>query len=172
MRFSLVPARADDLPDIVAIYNSTIASREVTADLTPVSVQSRQAWFDAHQKPTRPLWVVQTPELPIAGWMSLSDFYGRPAYDHTAEVSIYLHEQARGHGLGRALLREAVRLSPGLGVYSLLGFVFGHNTASVRLFESEGFARWGDLPRVAELDGLERDLVIFGKRIAQPGSIC
>ncbi|HSH37692.1 MAG TPA: hypothetical protein VK993_02805 [Chthoniobacterales bacterium] len=43
----------------------------------------------------------------------------------------------------------------------------GHNTASVRLFEQIGFERWGLLPRVARLDGLERDILIVGRHIAQ-----
>ena len=43
-------ARPEDLPLIVDIYNSTIASREVTADTEPVSVASRQQWFDDRSK--------------------------------------------------------------------------------------------------------------------------
>jgi len=38
-----------DLPAIVEIYNSTIPGRMVTADLEPVTVESRRAWFQAHQ---------------------------------------------------------------------------------------------------------------------------
>ncbi|MEP6686317.1 MAG: N-acetyltransferase, partial [Verrucomicrobiota bacterium] len=51
---------------------------------------------------------------------------------------------------------------PRLGLKTLLGFIFAHNDASLRLFEKFGFHRWGVLPRVAELDGVERDLIIVG----------
>ena len=51
-------ARRDDLPVIVDIYNSTIASREVTADTEPVTVASREGWFDDHTPDRRPLWVI------------------------------------------------------------------------------------------------------------------
>jgi phosphinothricin acetyltransferase len=47
----------------------------------------------------------------------------------------------------------------------LLGFIFGHNEPSLKLFERFGFEKWGHLPSVAELDGIERDLVIVGKRV-------
>ena len=47
----------------------------------------------------------------------------------------------------------------------MLGFIFGHNEPSLRLFRGFGFADWGTLPRVAVLDGVERDLVILGKRL-------
>lgn len=153
-----------DLPAIVAIYNSTIASRQVTADTEPVSVQSRQAWFDEHQPERRPLWVAER-DGEIIGWLSYSNFYGRPAYAGTAELSIYLHEKARGQGLGRYFLEQAIAHAPQIKVHTLLGFIFGHNDPSLKLFGAMGFEQWAHLPRVATLDGVERDLVILGKRL-------
>ena len=164
--FTVRLATRDNLPGIVDIYNSTVASRMVTADTEPVSVASREAWFDAHQPERRPLWVCDAADGRMAGWVSFSDFYGRPAYGATAEVSIYLHEDFRGQGLGRFLLEAAIAHAPKVGVDTLLGFIFGHNAPSLALFERHGFARWGDLPRVAVLDGVERDLVILGRRLA------
>lgn len=158
-------ARREDLDAIVAIYNSTIASREVTADTEPVSVASRQAWFDEHTPDRRPLWVAER-DGEVLGWLSYSSFYGRPAYSGTAELSIYIREKARGQGLGRYLLGQAIACAPALDVRTLLGFVFGHNQASLKLFEAFAFERWADMPRVAMLDGVERDLVIVGKRVA------
>jgi L-amino acid N-acyltransferase YncA len=173
MHVSYRDATLDDLPEIVAIYNSTIASREVTADLTPVAVESRLPWFHAHGPRTRPLWVVENaPETAaatgkrIAAWLSFSDFYGRPAYARTAELSIYLDESARGRGLGTRLVALALEAAPALGIDTLLGFIFGHNAASLALFRRCGFQDWGLLPRVAVLDGIERDLVILGRRVS------
>jgi L-amino acid N-acyltransferase YncA len=157
-------ATLDDLPAIVAIYNSTVPSRQVTADLEPVSVDSRLAWFGAHGPEKRPLWVIEEAGSVIA-WLSFSDFYGRPAYQRTAEISIYLDERARGKGLGKELLRTALEVAPRLGIDTVLGFIFGHNEPSLRLFRSFGFGEWGTLPRVAVLDGVERDLVILGLRL-------
>ncbi|AMP15220.1 putative phosphinothricin acetyltransferase YwnH [Collimonas pratensis] len=102
----------------------------------------------------------------LLGWLSYSDFYGRPAYSGTAELSIYIHEDARGKGMGRYLLGQAIAHAPSIGVHTLLGFVFGHNQPSLKLFDAFGFERWANMPRVATLDGIERDLVILGKRVA------
>ena len=162
--FSYRIARFDDLPQIVAIYNSTIASRQVTADTEPVSVESRHAWFYEHTPERRPLWVSES-DGKITGWLSFSNFYGRPAYSGTAELSIYLHEDARGQGLGRRFLTIAIEHAPKIGVHTLLGFIFGHNTPSLKLFEAFDFTVWANMPRVANLDGIERDLIILGKRI-------
>ncbi|WP_174872961.1 GNAT family N-acetyltransferase [Vogesella oryzae] len=161
---SLRLATREDLPTIVAIYNSTIAGRMVTADLEPVSVASREDWFAAHDPQRRPLWVAEQ-DGRIAGWISLSDFYGRPAYNGTAEVSIYLDEACRGRGLGRRLLQEAIERAPAYGVDTLLGFIFGHNAPSMALFRHFGFAEWANLPQVAVLDGVRRDLIILGKKL-------
>lgn len=160
-------ATLDDLPTIVAIYNSTIASREVTADTEPVSVESRLPWFHEHQPARRPLWVVEEVGRDgIIGWISYSNFYGRPAYSGTAEVSIYIDEAWRGKGVGRYALQEAIDFAPQVNVHTVLGFIFGHNKASLALFEKFGFETWANLPRVANLDGIERDLIILGKRVA------
>lgn len=164
-RLSYRLAVADDLPAIVAIYNSTIAGRQVTADTEEISVNSRLEWFAAHTPERRPLWVVPDNSGGLAGWLSYSDFYGRPAYNGTAELSIYLHESARGRGLGRFLLQEAIAHAPQIQVHTLLGFIFGHNQASLRLFYQAGFEKWAELPRVASLDQTERDLLILGKRV-------
>lgn len=157
-------ARREDLPQIVAIYNATVASRMVTADTEPVSVDSRVRWFDEHLPSSRPLWVVEA-QGEIAAWLSFSSFYGRPAYHRTAELSVYVHEAHRQRGLARYLLTQALLAAPALEIDTLLGFIFGHNLPSLALFETFGFSRWGLLPRVAVLDGIERDLAIVGRRV-------
>lgn len=168
------PATLNDLPAIVAIYNSTVASREVTADTEPVTVASRLAWFAEHTPERRPLWVIEKADAPIPqegeepdliGWISYSNFYGRPAYAGTAEVSIYIDETWRGKGVGRYALAEAIAFAPKIKVHTLLGFIFGHNQPSLALFAKFGFDTWANLPRVANLDGTERDLIILGKRV-------
>jgi L-amino acid N-acyltransferase YncA len=160
-------ATPDDLPTIVAIYNSTIASREVTADTEPVSVESRLPWFHEHTPERRPLWIIEEEGRDgIVGWISYSNFYGRPAYSGTAEVSIYIDEAWRGKGVGKYALTEAIEFAPQIKVHTLLGFIFGHNQPSLGLFRKFGFETWANFPRVANLDGIERDLIILGKRVA------
>ena len=158
-------ARPEHLSSIVAIYNSTIASRMVTADTEPVSTDSRLDWYHEHSPDKHPLWIVENEDHEIIGWVSFQAFYGRPAYNATAEISIYIHQDHRGKGLGRKLLQHSIEKSPDLGIKTLLGFIFAHNEASLKLFHSEGFEDWGHLPNIAELDGIERTLMIVGKRV-------
>ena len=165
MTLACRPAQSADLPQIVEIYNSTVASRMVTADTEPVSVESRRRWFEQHVPTSRPLWVVDR-GAEVAAWLSLSDFYGRPAYAGTAELSVYVAPAHARRGVGNALVSHAVAAAPQLGLSTVLGFVFGHNGPSLALLGRHGFTAWGRLPRVAVLDGVERDLVIVGLRVA------
>lgn len=158
-------ARLEDLPSIVAIYNSIIPGRMVTADLEPITVESRVPWLQAHDPARRPIWVAEDAGNVIA-WLSFDTFYPRAAYDGTAMVAIYLAESHRGRGLGKWLLARAIEHAPSLGVRVLLGYIFAHNEPSLRLFARFGFERWAHLPGVTRLDGVDRDVIIMGKRIA------
>lgn len=157
-------AQPKDLERIVKTYNSTVASRLVTADLEEVSIESKQDWFDSHSPDKRPLWLVFM-NGEYAGWMSFNSFYGRPAYNGAVEVSIYLEEKSRGKGLGKACLQKAIAEAPGLQIHSLMGFIFGHNIPSLNLFYAYGFEKWAHLPGLANMDGILRDLFILGKKV-------
>ncbi|MEG3939064.1 N-acetyltransferase family protein [Microcoleus sp. S36b_A3] len=152
-----------DLPAIVQIYNAAIPGRLSTADLEPVSVESRLAWYREHSPNSWPIWVMES-EQNIVGWLSFQLFYGRAAYQHTAEVSLYVSPDRQRCGIGQKLLQSAILRSPELQLKNLIGMIFAHNRPSLRLFEKFGFQQWGYLPQVTELDGVERDIVILGLR--------
>ncbi len=157
-------ATEKDLPIIIEIYNSTIDSRMVTADTTPVSAESRVAWFRAHTPEHHPIWVAEIAGE-ICGWISFESFHQRPAYHQTAELSIYLHEGFRGQGLGATFLEKALTSCEQLQIRTLLGYIFAHNKPSLSLFRKFGFEQWAHFPKVAILDEVERDLIIVGKRV-------
>ncbi|MEA5554315.1 GNAT family N-acetyltransferase [Anabaena cylindrica UHCC 0172] len=160
-------ATETDLPDIVAIYNAAVPSLMATADLEPVSVESRLAWFKGRVPSQRPLWIIEI-DGAIAGWLSFQSFYGRPAYHSTAEISIYISPNFQKQGLGKQLLAKAINESSNLGLKTLVSFIFAHNHPSLKLFEKFGFQHWGHLPKIADLAGVERDLIIMGLRVCKP----
>lgn len=157
-------AELSDLPFIVDVYNSTIASRMVTADLHPIQIEDRLKWFHQHNPTTRPLWIIYQADL-ACGWVSLSSFYGRAAFNKTAEISIYLHPDFRGQQLGEQIITHVEKQCPLFGIETILSFIFHHNYPSVKLFSRLGYQQWGLFPEVAELDNTKRDLVIFGKKL-------
>jgi L-amino acid N-acyltransferase YncA len=107
----------------------------------------------------------------VVGWLSVQRFYGRCAYAGTVEVSIYVAENQQGQGIGQELLRYAIATCPQIGITCLMGLIFAHNQPSLRLFQKFGFAKWGHLPQIAQLDGVKRDLVILGLHLSNPQSV-
>lgn len=154
-----------DLPAIVAIYNAAIPGRTATADTEPVTVEARREWFAQHDPSRRPLWVAEI-DGGVVAWIGLSSFYGgRPAYDATAEVSMYIAPAYQNRRLGRDLMNRMVAACPRLGVTALLGMYFDHNEASRRLCMALGFEQVGHLPRIAKLDRADCGLIIALLRI-------
>jgi L-amino acid N-acyltransferase YncA len=151
-----------DLDAIVAIYNQTIPSRMATADLDPIHPEQRAVWLAEHQPDHHPIWVAELGGA-VVGWLSISLFRDRLAYEATAEVSVYVDAAHRRTGIARVLLDRAVRRAPGLGLNRLVGIIFGHNTPSLDLFGQAGFERWGLLPGVCRLDDRIADVVIVGR---------
>ncbi|MCL2926705.1 MAG: GNAT family N-acetyltransferase [Trichodesmium sp. St16_bin4-tuft] len=159
-------AEAKDLTVIVKIYNASIPSRIATGDLELISIENRISWYQEHSPDSRPILVVELDGQVIA-WLSFQSFDDRPAYQATAEISIYVAPEYKGQGIGKKLLSEAIYRSPQLGIKTLLGFIFAHNIPSLSLFNKFGFQHWGYLPKVADLDGIKGDLVILGLHVLE-----
>jgi L-amino acid N-acyltransferase YncA/predicted O-methyltransferase YrrM len=150
-----------DIPAIVAIYNAAIATRIATAQLEPVRIAEGHNWLSKNSD-DYPFWVAET-DGDVAGWLSFKQFLPRCAYRGTAEISVYVDQKFRRRGVARRLLKEAIARAPSLGINALVGLIFGHNKPSLKLFEQLGFQRWGEMPGIARLENVERDLIVMGQ---------
>jgi L-amino acid N-acyltransferase YncA len=154
-----------DLPSIVDIYNQSIPGGWSTADTQPVAVADRVEWFRKFDPARRPIWVAEVDGRVVAT-VYLSSFYGgRPAYDATAEVSVYVATACQRQGIGRRLKQWVIEQCPRLGVTTLLSMHFDHNAATGRINESLGFQQMGHLTEIATVQGQKRGLMIWALRI-------
>ncbi|MES2569462.1 MAG: N-acetyltransferase family protein [Verrucomicrobiota bacterium] len=154
-----------DLSSIVDIYNQSIPGAWSTADTRPVTVAERVEWFRRHDPARRPLWVAELDGRMVA-WVGLTSFYaGRPAYDATAEISLYIATAYHRRGIGSFLKRRMIAHCPQLGVTTLISMYFDHNEATRRLNQRLGFQQAGHLPEIAVVNAHSRGLVIALLRI-------
>jgi L-amino acid N-acyltransferase YncA len=154
-----------DLPAIVDIYNQSIPAGWSTADTSPITVTDRLEWFRKFDQAKRPIWVAEV-DGSVVAVAYLSSFYGgRPAYDATAEVSLYIATPYQRRGIGRRFKRWVIEQCPRLGVTTLLSMHFDHNEATRRINESLGFRQQGHLTEIAVVQGQKRGLVISALRI-------
>jgi L-amino acid N-acyltransferase YncA len=165
-------ATENDLPRIVEIYNFAVATRKCSCDLKPTTVEAKRPSFLEHTPNHRPFWVADDasrPDCGVAGYLGFFHFMNeRPGYFITADLAIYLHPEHQGKGLGTYLINQAIERSPALGIETLTATIFASNESSIALFTKMGFERWGFMPRVARLEGVEKDLVLVGRRLREP----
>ncbi|MFO0925029.1 MAG: N-acetyltransferase family protein [Pirellulales bacterium] len=172
MNFTIRDAEETDLPRIVEIYNHAVASRTCSCDLNPTSVEARRSSFREHTRDHRPFWVAEDSDRSAFGPIGYLAFFHfmneRPGYFITADLAVYLHPDYQGKGLGTFLLQKAIERAPSLGIETLTATIFASNEASIGLFKKMGFETWGYMPRVARLEGIEKDVVLVGKRLCEP----
>ena len=99
----------------------------------------------------------------VVGWGSLNAFNPRPAYDHVADFSVYVAREARGRGIGDALLSALENRAPALGYHKLALAAFPHNAAGMRLYERHGFTTVGTYREHGWLDGQWVDVIVMEK---------
>jgi L-amino acid N-acyltransferase YncA len=160
-------AESKDLPAIVAIYNQAIPSHRSTANTTPHTVESHEAWFLQHEPDKHPIFVAEAAGR-IIGWCSLSAYRpGRSALRFTAEISYYVEKGYRHQGVGSGLLGLALNACSSLGIKTLIAVLIDRNEASKKLLEKLGFQQWGYLPGVLDFNGQEYGEYYYGKRVSE-----
>lgn len=154
-----------DWSEIIEIYNEAVALRTATADTEPVTVDSKRDWLEGHLNECFPILVCEI-ESKVVGWCSLSIYrHGRPAFDRTVEVSYYVSKDNQGKGMATQLLEQAIAECSRLGYRTLVAILLDVNVPSIRLLEKFGFAEWGRMPGIAEIDEAEYDHLYFGKHL-------
>lgn len=165
MSYQIRLAQDGDLSQIVAIFNQAIP-RGVNDDTTPLAVADRQKWFEQFDG-THPLWVMIVDDQ-IIGWCALEYFYPHPAYHHSAEIAIYIHDDFQGQRLGRDLLEYVDdQIEKHLTLKTVIAYVYAENGPSQHLFRASGYEQWGSLPQISEINGEMRTLLVFGKHFNQ-----
>lgn len=152
-------ARPGDAGRIVEIYNHYVLHSTVTFDTEPKTPEDRVAWLQARSQ--RHPVLVAVVEDRVLGWGSLSPWHERPAYDHSVEVSAYVAPDARGQGIGSALMRCLIERATGLGHHALISQIVAGNDASLALGERFGYRVVGTLPEVGRKFGRWLDVVLL-----------
>ncbi|HJZ91988.1 MAG TPA: GNAT family N-acetyltransferase [Gemmataceae bacterium] len=127
-------ATADDLPAIRTIYNHYVVTSTCTFQLEPDTESERLAWF-RDRSPAHPV-VVADAGGEVVGWAALSAWNKRAAYARSVEASVYVRADARGRGVGRALLADLVERAKALGHHVVIGGACTEHAASIRLLEA------------------------------------
>lgn len=110
----------------------------------------------------------------VLGWAAASAVSSRCVYAGVAEVSVYVAAEARGRGVGRALLAALITASERAGYWTLQAGIFPENEGSLALHEALGFRRVGVRSRLGRMShgpmrGAWRDVVLLERRSEATG---
>ncbi len=140
------PANKKDVEAIMHIYNDAILTTTATFDTEIKTYDDRLAWFNGHDA-KHPVLVGEINNS-VIGWASLTRWSDRCAYDGTAEVSVYVHKDHRGKGVGKRLLEILVHEGEKAGLHYLLARISQGNEASIHIHTQFGFTHVGVMHQV------------------------
>jgi phosphinothricin acetyltransferase len=159
------PVALRDADALRAIYNDAVATTTATMDTEPRSPEQQAVWMDAHDGDPYPAFVAEDAAGHVLGYASLSPYNPKSGYNTTAEVSVYVHRDWRGHGIGGQLLAELVADAERRGFRALVALITSGNEASRRLHRRHGFATVGTLNHVARKFDRWVDVTILQKSL-------
>jgi phosphinothricin acetyltransferase len=162
------PATLDDLEPIREIYNDAVLNTVATFDTVPKSPEDQRRWFGEHA-PRYPVIVAELEGI-VVGWASLSRWSDRPAYDGTAEVSVYVDADHREKKIGSALLEALVEAGQKGGFHNLVSRIVEGSDVSIHLHERLGFAHVGVLREAGRKFGKMLDVTIMQKVLESGGA--
>lgn len=162
-------AQETDLPGILAIYNEVIRTSSAVYTEQEATLNDRRAWLAARQGQDFPVLVAEDPtDGSVLGYSTFGDFRPWPGYRHTVEHSVYIRADARGQGLGAALIEPLFELAVGLGKHVMVAGIDSANPASIRLHKRLGFEHAGTLREVGAKFGRWLDLVFMQRLLEAP----
>ena len=135
-----MPVRActlADIPSLCGIYNHYIAHTAITFEESQVSVTDMQKRVENTMQLFP--WLVYEENEKILGYAYASKWKDRSAYQYTAEVTVYLHPEHCGKGIGSILYTSLIEQLANKNIHSLLACIAIPNIASEKIHEQFGF---------------------------------
>ncbi len=173
MALHIRPAQASDAADLLAIYAPYVRETTVTFEFDVPRVEEFAARIEQAQKRYAYLVLEKTAEhgagsLPV-GYAYYGAFKSRPAYQWSAETSIYLDEKERGHGAGSILLNALEACMDAQGITNSEACITGENESSVEFHRRHGYEERARFTKCANKFGRWLDVVWMEKYIGPHG---
>jgi len=148
---------------VKSIYESGIATGNATFQ---TSAPDWEEWNQSHIQNCR---LVAIENCRVLGWAALTPVSGRCVYAGVAEVSVYVHEDARAKGVGDSLLKALIEASEAANFWTLQAGIFPENTASLHVHEKNGFRKVGFREKIGKMKEVWRDTILLERRSTKTG---
>ena len=141
-------AEQKDLQELLDIYNYEVLNGVATLDLEPKTLEEWQVWFDKHNVSNHPLYVAEV-DGKVAGYVSLSSYREKEAYQSTVELSVYVGPHFRRMGVASSMMEFILREArDDASIHNVVSVITSGNEASRKLHDKFGFQFCGMIPEV------------------------
>jgi len=165
----IVEAKPEHLPAISRIYDAVVVGSAATFDLEPPPLSYWERALESVDREAGHLLIVGLDDRgEVLGYAKSGRFRERAAYDTTCETSIYVAEEARGRGVGRAIYSRLIELLEGSRARLAVGGMTAPNPASAALHESLGFTLVGTFTGVGVKFGEPWDVTWYERPLVRP----
>lgn len=158
-------AEQRDLPAVLEIYNQGIEDRTATLETETKDDAYIQSRF-ADRSPRYAVLVAER-DGEILGWASINPYNKRAAYKGVGDLSIYIHRDHRGQGVGKQLLSELEKWGRAHAFYKFVLFTFPFNALGQGLYKKAGYREVGVFRNQGILDGRFVDVMAMEKLLEQ-----
>jgi len=149
-----------DVPSILEIYNDAVLNSTATFDLETKTLEDRIKWFNNHTKPH--ILLVDDNNGIITGYASLSHYREKPAYDTTAEFSVYIKKDFRRNNIGFNLSNAVIEYAEDCeSINNIVSVITADNIPSIKLHEKLGFDFCGTIKQAGRKFGKMLDVYIY-----------
>jgi phosphinothricin acetyltransferase len=161
------PSQAGDVPAIAQIYGHAVLHGAGTFELdTPDAAEMARRRDDVLAKGLP--WLVAERDGQVIGFAYANQFRPRPAYRYCLEDSVYLHEAARGQGIGRLLLAELIAQCEARGARQMLAVIGdAQNAGSIGVHRACGFEHCGVFKAAGWKFGRWLDVVLMQRALGE-----
>lgn len=157
-----------DLADIMDIYNDAVLTTTAIWNDNIVDLANRQDWFATRVARGFPVLVAEM-DGRLSGYASFGDWRAFEGFRHTVEHSVYVHRDARGHGLGNILMTALIERARTGSIHVMVACIESKNEASIRLHEKLGFRTTGTFVEVGTKFGRWLDLTCMELQVGRSG---
>ncbi|EJL75805.1 GNAT family N-acetyltransferase [Chryseobacterium populi] len=154
----IVTINKDHFSEIAEIYKQGLETGHATFE---TSVPVWESWDKSKLKHSRFAAAIDNT---VVGWAALSAVSDRCVYGGVAEVSIYISNDYKGKGIGKALMLKLIEESEANGIWTLQSGMFPENEATVALHKSSGFRIIGYREKIGKLGNIWRDTIMMERR--------
>jgi len=159
MDYKIDRMKNTDWNQVADIYLEGINTKKATFQ---TEVPTFEEWNSGHIESCR--LVARSDGGKVLGWVALSKTSSRCVYMGVAEVSVYIKEEYRGLGIGKALIKKVIKESEEKGYWTLQSGIIRENEASIQLHEKCGFRIIGIREKIAKMDNKTWHDVVFMER--------